>query len=179
MALIETAEQRVGRPNSPKTLELIDSLRKQIAALESTQKDGDEMRQLAEMIRVITRAMKGLGADDDVFLGLINAKDIRERTRLDETNVIAHSAMRIAGAKWKRLEMFGEIADMEDPYFISEDGEGRKEGILLQQAKTRSDNLILNMPNTRGGVAESEEPHANMPQKQGRFRSMISKVIHR
>lgn len=136
----------------------------------------EEMKQLAEIIRIIQRAMKGLGVDDDIFLGLINAKDIRERTRLDETAVLGHSAMRIAASGWREFALFEKIADMEDPYYISEDGEGRREGILLRQAQSKLDaNLILNMPNAQGGVAQTEQPQAQPPQKKG----LMQRILHR
>ena len=152
---------------------VIEDLKKQILVLEETIKKStgpnQEIKDLAEMIRIIQRAVKGLAAEDDVFQGLINVHDIRERTRLDENGLLSHSAMRIVGEQWTQLDLFTEIANMEDPYFISEDGEGRKEGILLQQAKTGTDkaNLVLNMPNTQGGPATDPTAQPTQPQKKG------------
>jgi hypothetical protein len=85
--------------------------------------------------------------------------------------------MRVAASVWPEFSMLHKISEMEDPYYISQDGEGRKEGILLQQAKTKMDgNMILNMPNTQGGVAQTEQPQANpqVPKK-----SLINRVLHR
>lgn len=131
---------------------------------------------MAEIIRIVQRAVKGLGADEDVFLGLINAKDIRERTRLSEAALLSHSAMRAAAGVWPELGLFGVIADMEDPYYISEDGLGRSEGILLQQAKSKLDaNLILNMPNPAGGVAQEEQSKAAPPKKKG----LVDRILRR
>lgn len=178
-AEIEPKIETRGRPQAPKTVEYIESLKNQIATLEKAKTKNQELLDLAELIRVIQRAMKGLSADDDVFLGLINPKDIRERTRLEETALLSHSAMRIAADKWKRLDLFLDIADMEDPYYISEDGEGRKEGILLQQAKTKLDantNLTLNMPNTHG--EETQQQNTGHP-KRGGLRGVVDKVLHR
>jgi hypothetical protein len=166
------------------TLRLLYETNKQLAIkLEELQKlketeaqSNDEMRQLADIIRIIQRAMKGLDPEDDVFMGLINPKDIRERTRLEETGLLSHSAMRVAASYFPEFSMFEKIADMEDPYYISQDGEGRKEAILTVQAKTKMDgNMILNMPNTNGGVAETDQPQAVQPKK----KSFISKVLHR
>jgi hypothetical protein len=176
--IIEKIETR-GRPQAPKTVEYIEALKAQIAKYEKAQASKNELLELAELIRVIQRSMKGLSADDDVFLGLINPKDIRERTRLEETALLSHSAMRIASEKWGRLKLFENIADMEDPYYISEDGEGRKEGILLQQAKTKLDantNLTLNMPNTHG---EDNQPQNSGHPKRGGLRGVVDKVLHR
>jgi len=159
------------------SLLVIEDLKKQIQVLETTirakEAPEQEIKQLAEVIRIVQRAVKGLSPDDDVFQGLINVKDIKERTRLDENGLLSHSAMRLAGVQWPELDLFREIAEMEDPYFISLDGEGRKEGILLQQAKTGADknNLVLNMPNTNGGPAQNLDPNAppTQPKKPGFF----------
>lgn len=168
-----TPKRPVGRPLTPENKALIAELKARVdeltAQLNAATDPYEEMKKLAEVIRLIQRAMKGLGVDDDVFLGLINAKDIRERTRLDEATLLSHSAMRIASKRWPIFAMFRDIADEEDPYYISEDGEGRREGILLRQAQSKLDaNLILNMPNTQGGVAQTEQAQANpQPQKKG------------
>jgi len=76
--------------------------------------------------------------------------------------------------------MFGVMADMEDHYYISGDNEtgglGRKEGILLQQAKTNlPNNMILNMPNTNGGTAQTDQAGATQPKKKG----IIQRILHR
>jgi hypothetical protein len=164
-----------GRPKLPENI--IKDLEAKITELQkiiSTSKDPyEEMMQLAEIIRITQRAMKGLDPKENVFLGLINPEDIRERTRLEETGLLSHSAMRISAAYYPEFGMFEKIADMEDPYYISQDGEGRKEAILTVQAKTKMDgNMILNMPNTNGGVAETDQPQAK---KKG----FLQKVFHR
>jgi hypothetical protein len=175
-----------GRPKKPvmdleantKHLLIIEDLKTQIQVLEAAIKlkadPTQEIKELAEIIRIVQRAVKGLAADEDVFLGLINVKDIRERTRLEEAGLLSHSAMRLAGEKWSQLDLFTKIADMEDPYYISKDGEGRKEGILLQQAKAGNDkaNLILNMPNTAGGPAT--DPNAPTQPKKSGFMSKFT-----
>jgi len=179
-------EQKKGpdRPRKEAPLDqsqMILDLKNQIQILEkaikTSQDPYNELKELAEIIRIVQRAVKGLGADEDVFAGLINIKDIRERTRLDEAALLSHSAMRVVSEKWPELDLFLSIAEMEDPYFISEDGEGRKEGILLQQAKTGTDraNLVLNMPNTAGGPAQDP----SNPAPQIKKKSIIDKVLRR
>lgn len=169
-------------PLDPKAREqTIRDLRNQIQILEkaikTSQDPYNELKELAEIIRIVQRAVKGLGTDDDVFAGLINIKDIRERTRLDEAALLSHSAMRVVSEKWPELDLFLSIAEMEDPYYISEDGEGRKEGILLQQAKTGTDraNLVLNMPNTSGGPAKDPSNPTQPPKK----KSIFDRVLRR
>jgi len=160
-----------------RNLLVIQDLKNHIQVLENVIKakenPANEIKEYAEIIRIVQRAAKGLSPEDDVFQGLINVKDIKERTRLDENALLSHSAMRLAGEQWPELKLFQEIAEMEDPYFISLEGEGRKEGILLQQAKTGADknNLVLNMPNTNGGPAQNLDPNAppTQPKKPGFF----------
>lgn len=158
-----------GRPKLPentiKDLELkIEQLKKIIKDKEDPIK---ELKQLAEILRLVQRAMKGLASEDDNFLGLIDVKDIRERTRLDETALLSHSAMRLASEIYPEFKLFNAIAEMEDPYYISEDGEGRKEAILQTQAKAKLEgNMVLNMPNTNGGLAQPEQP-TQQPKKAG------------
>jgi hypothetical protein len=170
------------KPVDPEAQALVvQELKAQIQILEAAIKVSQdpyvELKELADVIRVVQRAVKGMGAEEDVFQGLINVKDIRERTRLDEAGILSHSAMRIASNEWPELSTFLKIAEMEDPYFISEDGEGRKEGILLQQAKTGTDrnNLVLNMPNTAGGPAQDPSNPAPPPHK----KSILDKVLRR
>lgn len=157
----------VGRPKLPENI--IKELQQKIIDLEAENKkqtdasNFEELKQLAEIIRIVQRAVKGLDPNEDVFQGLIDVKDIRERTRLDEAALLSHSAMKIAAEKWPEFNLFNSIAEEEDHYFISEDGEGRKEGILLQQAKTRSENsLTLNQVNTK---PETETEQNGQPPK--------------
>lgn len=171
LAVVEKKETR-GRPKLPENV--IKDLEAEIAKLKDTlaHKDDsfEEMKQLAEIVRIVQRAMKGLGSEENEFYGLIDVKDIRERTRLDETTLLSHSAMRVAASQWSEFALMLKLADMEDPYFISQDGEGRREAILQSQAKAKLDgNMILNMPNTQGGVAQNPEINQAPQKKQGLF----------
>lgn len=174
----EKEKRPVGRPKLPETIvkelnQVIMDLQHQIDTANEPKK---EMLELAEIIRVIQRAMKGLAADDDVYSGLIDPKKIQERTRLDDIGAFSHSAMREAAKMWPEFGLFDLLADQEDHYLISGDNEegglGRKEGILLRQAQTKADNLILNMPNTQGGVAQTEQSQAAPPKKKGFFNKL-------
>lgn len=46
-----------------------------------------EMRDIAEYIRLLKRASQGLTLDDDFFQGLIQIRDLRERTNLTRRDV--------------------------------------------------------------------------------------------
>lgn len=183
-----------GRPKNPETINAENSvllIEKEAKIKELSEKlrilltriarnPHEEVEEMAEELRLVFRAIKGLGPEEEsLFLGLTNVKDIRERSRLDEATLLSHSAMRVAAAKWPEFEMFLLIAEMEDPYYISLEGEGRKEAILTVQAKTKLDgNMILNMPNTQGGTAQTEQPQAAGP-SQPQKKSMFQKVFRR
>jgi len=101
-----------------------------------------KLSEVAEGLRRLRRGMQGLPLDEDVFSGLLNVKDIRERTRLNAHEVYAHSYMRMlasfGGEEWS---IMGKVADMDDTYLISLEGEQRKEAILMQRAKA-----VIEMP---------------------------------
>lgn len=92
----------------------------------------------AESLRKIKRGMQGLPIkEEDIFSGLINVKDLRERTRVSEIQIWSHSYMRIMADLYPDVfKIFKEIAEMEDTYYIAEDGEQRKEAILMQKVKS-------------------------------------------
>ncbi len=108
----------------------------------------------------------GQPIDDDVFSGLLNIKDTRERTRLNEHDVLGHSAMRIMADNWPvEMGIWDQIADMEDVYFIAKDGEQRKEAILMTRAKVEQTSpLTVQMPSIN---TKPEEPPK--PEKKGFF----------
>jgi len=104
---------------------------------------------IGEYLKNVFRGHKGLSLDDDVFSGLLDIKDIRERTRVNDHEVYAHSYMRlvadIGGEEWETMR---KVADMEDHYLISLDGQQRQEAILMQRAKAeiRLGNEPLQVP---------------------------------
>jgi hypothetical protein len=125
-----------------------------------------ETSELADLIRKLIRASQGLPEEDSDYSGLINVEDIRERTRLDKTTLISHSAMRLAANTFKGLELLKEIAEMEDPYFISEEGLGRIEAIQQQQAKAGLDhaqNINMYGQQPQDNTTSTQRP----PQKKG------------
>ncbi len=140
-------------------------LLKELAAF---QNPDNALGQVVDLIRKIKRASQGLPAEDDIFSGLIHIDDIRERTRLPEHDVAGHSYMRllsdIGGDEWA---IMAQIAEMEDPYFISLDGEQRKEAILMKRANTAQDtqNLNINLPSTSPEAIKEEKQAQNPPPK--------------
>lgn len=118
---------------------------------------------------MLVRAARGQPLDEDIFSGLINVKDPRERTRLSQLEVYAHSAMQlIAGWYPEEMGFWKEIAEMEDVYFISQDGEQRKEAILMQRARTQvqlapQQPLAVQVPEVKTKPEETKE-------KKGLFR---------
>jgi hypothetical protein len=143
----------------------IQELEKELATVKAPEKSLDN---IIDLIRKIIRAKQGLPTEDDIFSGLIQIKDIRERTRLQEHDVYGHSYMRLlsdlGGDEW---EIMLKMANMEDPYFISLDGEQRKEAILMTRARTTSDmqNLNINLPVTNPTAIQEQQPRPAPPQK--------------
>ena len=112
-------------------------------------------------ISMLIRAAKGLPLEEDLFSGLLNVKDIRERTRISSPELYAHSYMRllknVGGDEWQIME---DVANMEDHYYISLDGEQRKEAILMTKAKTElqvAQPLAIQMPETKPLEKPKEE----------------------
>jgi len=95
-------------------------------------------RQVAEALKWIQRAMQGLELEEDKLQGMMNQKDIRERTRISVKGIRRHTYMRILaktgnGFTPNPYHIFDDVADMEDTYLIAKDGEQRKEFILLKR----------------------------------------------
>ena len=139
-----------------------ENKKKQLSSEERQKK----LDSVTEFIRKLKRAMQGLSADEDVFSGLLNVKDIRERTRLDTRNVYRHNYMRMlaanGGEEWKIME---DWADMEEHLFISENGEERREAILMTRAKVEQTSpLTLNLPQMSTQV---QEPPKQEEKKKG------------
>jgi hypothetical protein len=125
-------------------------------------------RAIGEYLRSLKRGYQGQPIDEDQFSGLIDIKDIRERTRLYEHDVYGHSLMRLLAAHYEELKILGEIADMEDRYFLSLEGESRKEAILMQRARAEvaaaGQPLTIQMPRV-----ETKPPEEAKQEKKGIF----------
>lgn len=100
-------------------------------------------RQIAEALKWIQRAILGLDLEEDKFQGMMNVKDIRERTRIAVKGIRRHVYFRVLGQEGSRLAKGGlnpydiliDVADQEDTYLIAKDGEQRKEYILLKRSE--------------------------------------------
>lgn len=96
------------------------------------------MKELGEGLKSVIRGAQGLAPEEDAFSGLINVKDLKERTRLPTIHdVFAHSYLytlgEVGGEEWAICKT---IATTEEALLISLEGEQRKEAILMQRAKT-------------------------------------------
>jgi len=125
-----------------------------------------KLRNIAEGIRCVVRGMQGLPIEEDAFSGLLDVKDIRERTRVDIQNIFSHSYMRLlanyGGDEWGIME---DVAEMEDHYFIAEDGEQRKEAILMTKAKTE-----VRLPDQPISIQKVETKPSEKTEKKGFLR---------
>jgi len=147
----------------------IEKLKAELASFQNPQKALDNT---IELIRKIVRAKNGQPAEDDIFSGLIRVEDIRERTRLTEHNTYGHSFMRllsdIGGDEWEVME---KIAEQEDHNFISQDGEERKEAILMKRANMPGEgqNINIAMPATHPDAIKEQGDGQNRPQPKKHF----------
>jgi len=131
------------------------------------------LRPIAELIRQLWRAAHGMEIDaKDILAFLVNAEDVRERTRLKEHDVYGHSAMEfLADIFPGEFGFMKELAKLENIYFIPLDGEQRKEMILMQRAKGLETNpqqqsLSITMPET---TPQPPQPQQQQQQKKGLF----------
>ncbi len=108
----------------------------------------EQFKEMVEEIRQIIRARLGLSADEDIFTYLLNMRDEREKARLTEHDFYGHSAMRlIANEYQEEMGFWKDVAVMEDVYSIAIEGEGRKEGILMANAKRQETMPVsINLP---------------------------------
>jgi len=107
----------------------------------------DRSIKLAKKIRRFVRVSQGLSEEDDAFNGLIHIGDVRERTRISLRNIYSHNYMRLlakeGGDEW---EIWKKVADGEDTYYIAEEGEQRKEAILMKQTSSQQPTVAINQP---------------------------------
>ena len=127
----------------------------------------EEFKQMVDEIRQIIRAKLGISADEDIYSYLLNMHDEREKARLTEHDFYGHSAMRLIASEYQgEMGFWKDVAMMEDVYSIAIDGEGRKESILMANAKrSEAGNLpvSINLP----GV--STQPLEQMPPAKKHF----------
>ena len=120
----------------------------------------EQFREMVEEIRQIIRARLGLSADEDIFTYLLNMRDEREKARLSEHDFYGHSAMRLIAAEYSdEMGYWKDFAVMEDVYSIAIEGEGRKEGILMANAKRQETMPVaINLPAISTQPAEQSPP---------------------
>lgn len=132
----------------------------------------DTFRQIAEAIKWIQRAIQGLDLEEDKYQGMMNVKDIRERTRISIKGIRRHVYMRILAQEGSRLagvgtlnpfDIFKDVAEEEDTYLIAKDGEQRKEYILLKRTEASQNPQqtvsIGSIPNVETKPQEPKKAH--------------------
>lgn len=141
---------------------------------ETTRDQLKELRPIAELIRSLWRAAHGMDIDaKDILSFLVNAEDVRERTRLKEHDVYGHSAMEFLAEMYpNEFGFMTELARLENIYFIPLDGEQRKEMILMQRAKVQESmpqqqSLTVQMPQTT--PEQQPQQPGQQQQKKGLF----------
>jgi hypothetical protein len=119
----------------------------------------DKLAKLAETIRLLWRAAHGQTLQDEQYQYLLDLNDIRERTILQEHDVYGHSAMRLGAQKYPELRMWGKIAEMEDHYFNSIDGEGKRIAatIAVGKRETTPTGVSIQLPTVQTQPVQPQE----------------------
>lgn len=108
----------------------------------------------------LIRALNGQPPTDERYPLLIDVEDIRERTRLDSPALFAHAYMRLVARSGGPYEIFDKMADLEDHYFISLDGESRKEAILMNKARQSTElQPVMIPPVDTSGMNQPKKKH--------------------
>jgi len=100
--------------------------------------DIDKIKPFLQEMSMFWRSLDGLPIEpEDVFSGMLNIKDIRERTRYPTIlDLKKHVTLRLIEKTYPVFGAFGKWADEEEHHFISyPKGEGRKEGVEIMKAK--------------------------------------------
>jgi hypothetical protein len=93
----------------------------------------EKFRELSTKVKYVVRSALGLPLDEDSYEGLIDVKDIQERTRVDNVGVISHTYLRLLGEIYpEEFEICTDAVEHIDRYALSIDGLSRKEAILLK-----------------------------------------------
>jgi hypothetical protein len=128
----------------------------------------ETFRQIAEALKWIQRAILGQELEEDKLQGMMNQKDIRERTRISVKGIRRHVYQRVVSKQGELRAGLGglnpykileEVADQEDTYLIAKDGEQRKEYILLKRTEPQQSNVSI-------GVIPSVETKLNQQKKE-------------
>lgn len=111
---------------------------------------------LAEGIKNLVRGSQGLTIDEDPFSGLIHIKDPKERARLTPAEIYRHSFLRVLQKEGEGFEIFGVIADLEDTYSITKNGEQWLHAVEILRSRSQGPNTVVNT--TLPGAPAGEQP---------------------
>ena len=131
--------------------------------------DVDKLKPFLQGLSMFWRALDGLPVEpEDVFSGMLNIKDIRERTRYPTIlDMKKHVTLRLIQKSYPVFSAFGKWAEEEEHHFISyPKGEGRKEGVEIMKAK----GMIAQ------GIAPIFLGEAPQPKPQGRVSRVLARV---
>lgn len=117
-----------------------------------------------DSIRKLKRAIRGESLEEDAFNQLINVADIKERTRIKKRDIRVHTYLRmLAKEGGESFNICKEVADMLDTYAIAEDGEQRREAILMIRQKLAAQqpqNInIGTYPEVNTQIEKPKKPH--------------------
>jgi len=114
-------------------------------------------RFLAHAIKNLQRGANGLPPEEDVFSGLLNRSDIRERARITLRETYRHSCMRSLAKLGNGFELWKDLADMEDTYSIAKDGEQWLYAIEMLKTRSQGPNTVINTGGSTIGPAQQQK----------------------
>lgn len=125
-------------------------------------------KSFAIALKNIQRGASGLPPDEDIFSGLLNRTDIRERSRITLRETYRHSCMRMLATLNGGFEIWDDIANMEDTYSIAKDGEQWVYAIEMLKTRAQGPGTVIN-------TGPQALPGAPQPHK----RSFVEKLTGR
>ena len=118
------------------------------------------LKGIAEGIHYLIRGSQGLPPEEERYANLMNLSDRKETTRVTIRQIYEHTYMRAAQKIYgDEMELMQYIADTEDAYLVSKDGEQRREAILMQKARSQPANmetLQIVAPNTQTPLTQEQ-----------------------
>lgn len=116
----------------------------------------DVSQDIAEGIKNLVRGSQGQNIEEDPFSGLIHIKDPKERARLTPGEIYRHSFLRVLEKEGPGFEIFGDIANIEDTYSITKNGEQWLHAVEILRSRSQGPNTVVNT--TLPGGAPAQEP---------------------
>jgi hypothetical protein len=119
----------------------------------------EELKPLLEALTMTMRAIKGQPIEQTDFIsGLMNLKDIRERTRFNTQIILRRQVYLRLLTQYSGCQHFTDWADEEAHDLISYKGQGRQEAIDYKKAEKAAEAGMVQPGVFAGTILEREKP---------------------